>query len=175
MKIKLLFGILFILILSACSLDVIAKPGVDEPVSEEPAQNMPGEAEARSAALAFYSALNQGAFDQAVRYYGGSYEGLEGYNPLIDPGDQAGLLKAGCEASGIMCLDVLEITLVQENEPGEYIYEVSFANPDGSLFILGPCCGATEEEMPPISAFTVHVVCDPDGICRVLDLPPYVP
>jgi len=32
-----------------------------------------------------------------------------------------------------------------------YVFQVKFNNPDGSLFILGPCCGASETGMPPVS------------------------
>jgi hypothetical protein len=46
---------------------------------------------------------------------------------------------------------------------------------DGSLFVLGPCCGANETEMPPVSQFEYKVTRDASGQFVVMDLPPYVP
>ena len=182
MKRNLVFYIYLILMLTACSPGVFANPGQNiNPPDEDQSLTTPNnqkvsrEPQARAEAVNFYKALNQGFYDQAVNYYGGSFEVLEGYNPLIDPGDKAGLLQSGCQANGLMCLSILDINLIDEKNPHEFVYEVSFANPDGSLFVLGPCCGATEEEMPPVSVFTVNVICEPESTCLVLDLPPYVP
>jgi hypothetical protein len=58
---------------------------------------------------------------------------------------------------------------------GTVTVDVEFSLPDGTLFVLGPCCGATETEMPPVSSFAFRVQRQPDGAYAVLDLPPYVP
>jgi hypothetical protein len=180
MKLKMfLIPILFIM-LTACSPGPVTQPGheTDTPVQVSTpvlGQNISRELEAQSAVMDYYAALNQGSYDQAVELYGGSYEELQYFNPDFDPDDRAGLLQAGCTFNGLMCLQVLDLPLIQPDEPDEFVYEVSFANPDGSLFVLGPCCGATEEEMPPVSLFTVHVTCEDEGRCLVLQLPPYVP
>lgn len=131
--------------------------------------------EAQAALTAFYAFLNQGLYDQAAPLYGGPYEVLEYFNPEINPADQLSLLQAGCEFNGLMCLPVRSAAVIEDNAQGEFIFTVVFSNPDGSQFILGPCCGATEEEMPPISEFIVHVNCKAEELCQVLDLPPYVP
>lgn len=182
MKRKLFYYFTLILLLTACSPGVFADPGrdINHPYENESlttgiVQSGSLEPQARAAAVDFYDALYQGLFDQAVQYYGGPFEVLEGYNPLIDPKDKANLLQNGCQANGLMCLRILDINLIDENDSHEFVYEVSFANPDGSLFVLGPCCGATKEEMPPVSVFTISVICEPEGTCLVLDLPPYVP
>ena len=133
------------------------------------------EAEARLALIEFYDALNQRTYERAAALYGGKYEVLQGYNPDLDPMNQAALLEAGCTFNGLMCLKTLDVTLIQAVEAREFAFAVTFANPDGSLFVLGPCCGASEEDMPPVSTFTVHVTCEDDGPCLVLELPPYVP
>ena len=180
MKRKVMFTFFLLIILTACSPYSGALPGQENQIPAQvsaavPGQNPSREVEARSAVEDFYAALNQSAYDQAAGLYRGSYEALQGYNPDIDPGDQVSLLGAGCEFNGLMCLQVLDLSLIHENDSGEFIFEVEFANPDGSQFVLGPCCGATEEEMPPVTLFQVRVTCEQDSACRVLDLPPYVP
>jgi hypothetical protein len=52
---------------------------------------------------------------------------------------------------------------------------VEFAMPNGEPFVRGPCCGASETEMPPESEFLFAVVQSEDGEYRVQDLPVYVP
>lgn len=133
------------------------------------------EANAELTLINFFTYLNQKNYHQASEVYGGPYDQLIGYNPSLSDEDKEGLLEAGCEYNGLMCLSVLSTRLINANSTDEYIFEVEFANPDGSLFVLGPCCGASEEEMPPVSTFNIRVRCESDGICKVLDLPPYVP
>lgn len=140
--------------------------GVDESALED---------QAKMVLIDFHTYLNLEKYDQAVDLYGGSYDVLLGYNPTLSEEDKEVLLQAACEFNGFMCLDVLSAELIGVEENGEFAYEVKFVNPDGSEFVLGPCCGATEEEMPPKSSFTVHVECKEDGSCLVMDLPPYVP
>ncbi len=133
------------------------------------------ESSAELALINFFTYLNQKNYHQASEVYGGPYDQLVGYNPSLSEADKEGLLQAGCEFNGLMCLSILKSRLVEANSADEHLFEVEFANPDGSLFVLGPCCGASEEEMPPVSTFTVRVRCESDGNCLVLDLPPYVP
>ncbi len=56
-----------------------------------------------------------------------------------------------------------------------YIFQVEFSNLDGSLFVLGPCCGANETEMPPVSQFEYTVSRNADHRFVVMNTPPYVP
>lgn len=133
------------------------------------------EEQAELALINFFTFLNQGKYDLAADLYGGPYEILRGYNPSLDEENKEGLLRAACERNGFMCLETLSTELMQAVDQGEFIFEVNYANPDGGEFVLGPCCGASEEEMPPKSMFAVHVKCEHDGTCLVLDLPPYVP
>lgn len=176
-KIILLFFLM--IILTACSPDLVGQPGQimtnPDPAVVAGFDDESREAEARSALMDFFDALNQRVFEQAVRMYGGSYEVLQGYNPEIDPMNHVALLEAGCTFNGLMCLRVLDTRLIQADEAGDFVYTVTFANPDGSQFVLGPCCGATEEDMPPVNVFDVHVTCEQEGLCLVLDLPPFVP
>ena len=133
------------------------------------------ESQARSVLIGFHEYLHRGEYDQAAELYGGSYEVLLGYNPTLSEDDKENLLKAACEFNGFMCLEILSAELMEGNDGAEIVFKVKYANPDGSEFVLGPCCGATEKEMPPVSTFTAHVLCENDGTCLVLDLPPYVP
>lgn len=133
------------------------------------------ETQALTAVEDFYGLLNHKQYQRAAELYGGSYDVLIGYNPTIDNKEKSSLLRAACRFNGFVCLDILSAELIDVNDQGEFIYEVKFANPDGSEFVLGPCCGATEEEMPPTSTFSVRVVCEEDGSCLVMDLPPYLP
>jgi len=42
--------------------------------------------------------------------------------------------------------------------PYEFRFIVEFKYDDGTLIMLGPCCGATETDMPPKSQFPYTVV-----------------
>jgi hypothetical protein len=53
-------------------------------------------------------------------------------------------------------------------------FTIEFQNEDGTVFILGPCCGATEEEMPPRSNFDYPVTLR-EGKYQVMELPVFVP
>lgn len=182
MKIYRYLFLLLILLLSSCNVAhsfSVSQGSVaaleEESSLIEPNQSAGLESAAQAALMEYYQSLNQGRYEQAVALYGGSYEELEYFNPTIDPEDKAALLQAGCEFNGLMCLPILSSELVQVNNQQDVLFAVEFANPDGSLFILGPCCGATEETMPPVSVFSVEVRCDDEGLCRAHNLPPFVP
>ena len=123
----------------------------------------------------FFNLLHAGQYQQAAAHYGGSYEILQANNPDLDPNDQAALWKNGCEINGLQCKPIKTIIEQTEISPTEFHFLVEFQHDDGSLFVLGPCCGATEEEMPPVSQFEYTVVLGLDGQYRVLELPVYVP
>lgn len=57
----------------------------------------------------------------------------------------------------------------------EYRFLVEFLAPDGGRFILEPCCGATETDMPPRSQFVFTVAQTGEGAFQVQDLPVYAP
>lgn len=173
MKPRIIQAFLILMILNACSTIGSENAGQIVPTGHEGNEYL--EPRAQVALVDFYANLNNGEYDQAALLYGGPYDMLQGFNPEIDPADRLSLLRAGCEFNGLMCLPVLDLSFVEVNAQQEYVFEVVFANSDGSQFILGPCCGATEEEMPPISGFPVRVACQRGGTCLVLDLPPYVP
>ncbi len=164
-KITLTFLLLFL----------VACQPTPEPIVPLPNHTPPVEIQAKLDMINFFVYLNHAKYEQAVGLYGGSYEILEGYNPDIDPASKSELLKAGCEFNGLTCLQLYQADLSERPSNNEFVFTVSFRNPDGSIFELGPCCGATIEEMPPVSQFEIHVTCPSENSCLVLDLPPYVP
>lgn len=173
MKVEIMFIVICLsLFLNGCTWGInqggndAGRTGVNESALEN---------QARMALTNFHTYLSQERYDQAVDLFGGSYDVLLGYNPTLSEEDKEDLLQAACEFNGFMCFDLLSAELIDVEDNGDFTYEVKYSNPDGSQFVLGPCCGATEEEMPPKSSFTVHVKCEQDGTCLVMDLPPYVP
>lgn len=131
--------------------------------------------QARQALVAYFDALNRADYEAVIELYGGSYEGMIDSNPSLDPDDHSALWKNACTINGNEC-DLLVRTMTFKERTGdEYSFIVEFNNPDGTQFTLGPCCGATETEMPPVSQFEYRVMKKTDGKFVVLDMPVYVP
>jgi hypothetical protein len=122
----------------------------------------------------FLTRLHTKNYADAVPLYGGEYEQLLVFNPEIDPNDKVALWTWVCENQLLRCLGVRSATF-KELVGDSYIFQVEFNNPDGSLFVLGPCCGATETEMPPISQFEFTVSRSVTHRFVVMNTPPYVP
>ena len=122
----------------------------------------------------FFEHLAQGEYDAAAAQYAGSYETLVSFNPDLDPDDYVALWQSGCQLNGLKCLTIRSATFTKVNEAGEFVYIVDFNAPDGSLFVLGACCGE-EPVTPSQSQFEYRVVESEDGQYRVLDIPVYVP
>lgn len=125
--------------------------------------------------LQFFDHLHTGRFQEAVTLYGGDYQLLIDQNPEIDPADHIALLKNACTFNGFQCLQIKLAGIDWKNSPNEYVFTVQFQNEDGTLFELGPCCGASETEQPPVSFFEIRVLKVAEGEFRVLDMPPYMP
>ena len=136
----------------------------------------PSQAEAAQETLVrFFDQLNAGQYGQAAELYGGSYETMIEHNPSLDADDHAALFEAACQINGAQCLKVKSAVLQTGGEPSQYTFLVEFSNPDGSLFIQGPCCGGNETDFPPQSQFPFRVIRDADGKFTVLDPPVYTP
>jgi hypothetical protein len=158
--------LLLILFLISCTPQSVNTP---EPTS------LPSTAgEAQQTLIKFFSLLNAEKYAEVDALYGGSYEQLQVFNPDADPSDHAALWASACEMSGLQCLTVRTATF-KRLEGDTYVFQVEFNNRDGSLFVLGPCCGANETEMPPISQFEYKVTRNTSHQFVVMDLPPYVP
>jgi hypothetical protein len=128
---------------------------------------------AREALIGYFAALNEGRYADAVELFGGSLEYPISVNPDTDPGDPAALLEAACTRQ-LQCLRVLNIAEEEAVSDSEFRFLVEFQTATGELFVLGPCCGATEAEMPPMSQFPYTVIKDGDAFV-VQELPVYVP
>lgn len=122
----------------------------------------------------FLTLLHTKNYADAAPLYGGEYEQLQIFNSEIDPNDKVALWTWVCDNQLLQCLEVRSAAF-QEMVGDSYIFEVEFSNPDGSLFVLGPCCGANETEMPPVSQFEFTVTRNAAGQFVVMNTPPYVP
>ena len=167
----------FILLLTAIALASCAAPTVpvNPSSTQPPPTSLPSTAsEAHDVLVNFLALLQTENYAQAVPLYGGEYEALQVFNPEIDPNDPVALWTWVCQNQLLQCLEVRSATFKQLVGDA-YIFQVEFNNPDGSLFVLGPCCGATETEMPPVSQFEFTVTRNADGRFVVMNTPPYVP
>jgi hypothetical protein len=153
---KKVFILLLVLILAACS----------------PVERKSETAKAETTMRDFFSVLANGQYAEAVTLYGGNYEVLAGWNPDISPTDYTSLWQRGCEQNGLVCMEIMEIVNVEENETN-FEFTVTFKMKDGELFELTGCCGETFPE--PISEYVIGVQSDGNGKYKVLSLPPYVP
>ena len=153
---------------------IIALIGCSSRPADTPSALPSTASEAQEALTRFFDLLNSKQYAEAESLYGGDYEGLQSINPGVDPSDHARLLENACEFNGHQCLPA-RTTIFQELRGDTYVFQVEFNNPDGSLFVLGPCCGADETMMPPVSQFDYRVARNADGKFLVMDLPPYVP
>jgi Tol biopolymer transport system component len=124
--------------------------------------------------LTFFDLLHTGEYEQASDLYGGSYEMLMESNPTLHPKDHTTLLKHACEINGLQCLQVHDAVIQEQKTPHEFQFIVEFEYDDGSLFVSGACCGATETDMPPVQQFPYTVKRFNDQF-RVMELPVYVP
>ena len=170
---------LIILLLSLVVLVVRCAPVpttlTSKPPTVTPGSPTPNDLErAREALTSYFSLLHAGRYSEAIQYYGGTYDILRDWNPDVDKDDYATLFKRGCTDNGLRCLRINAIVRQEEVPPTEFRFMVEFMNDDGTLFVRGPCCGATETEMPPESqfAFTVRKV---DNRFLAQELPVYVP
>lgn len=139
-----------------------------------PAQTAPEADQARATLLEFLNLLHTGNYEEAIGLYGGEYDALQVFNPEIDASDHLALWEWACDNRLLQCLPVRSAMLLHQ-EGDTYVFQVEFSNPDGSLFVLGPCCGADETEMPPESQFEFTVTKNAEGRFVVLNTPPYVP
>ena len=167
---------LILLLTTTLLTSCIAQPVGPTSAQPTPAHtSLPSTAsEAHDVLVEFLTLLHTKNYAEAAPLYGGEYEALQVFNPEIDPNDSVTLWTWVCDNQLLQCLEVRSATF--EQLVGDaYIFQVEFSNPDGSLFVLGPCCGATETEMPPVSQFEFTVTRSAEGRFVVLNTPPYVP
>lgn len=129
---------------------------------------------AQATLLAFFAALGEERYADAVPLYGGDYADLEHRNSGYDVSDRAWLWWSACTNNGFVCLAQAEVVREEPAGPDDVLITLRFRTPDGELFVRGPCCGETEETMPSESEFDFRVG-RRDDRWVVLDLPVYVP
>jgi hypothetical protein len=166
--VKRLLILLFSIVLMGCA---VQPAGTTQPIQTTLPSTV---SEAQDVLVNFLTLLHTGNYADAVPLYGGDYDALQVFNSEIDPADQLALWTWACDNQLLQCLEVRSATF-KEMRGDAYIFQVEFSNPDGSLFVLGPCCGATETEMPPVSQFEYIVTRNSDGRFVVMTTPQYVP
>ena len=130
--------------------------------------------QAEQAAMAFFEHLSAERYGEADAMYAGDYSTLVSNNPQISLDDHTALWKNGCEINGLQCLPIYRILKSEKFSLNEFWLTVEFKDKNGGVFVRGPCCGATAEEMPLVSQFDVYVI-ERDGKYFVTSLPVYVP
>lgn len=132
------------------------------------------EQKARDTLQAFLQLLHDGEYASAVPLYGGSYDTMRDHNPGVPADDLVSLVRNACEINGAACLLPRTITL-EKASPNRYLFLVEFLNEDGTVFVQGPCCGASPADQPPRSVFPFVVTTTSRGSFTVTEMPPYVP
>ena len=129
---------------------------------------------ARFALLTYFTLLHDKNYTEAITYHGSGYEYLQGWNPNVNKNDYVKLLENGCTENGLHCLKVSSILEEKIVSPTEYTFKIQFSNEDGTIFKRGPCCGATEKEMPTQTNFD-YTVRKIDLNFKVTTQPVYTP
>jgi hypothetical protein len=134
---------------------------------------IPELAQAEDALTGYFAALAEGRFAEAANVYAGPVASLQANNPDVNPADHASLLERYCTQNGGVCLPVG--TYVEGEAPARdtFVFVVQFANPDGTTFVIGPCCG--EEDTGQRTRDFTYTVLLLEGEYQVFKLPPYVP
>ena len=158
--------ILNMFFLIGCTSQVASTP--------QPTSLQPTATEAHNVLVNFLSLLHAKKYADAAPLYGGDYEQLKVFNTEINPNDHVALWACACDHQLLQCLEVRSVTF-EQLVGDSFIFQVEFSSADGSLFVLGPCCGANETEMPPVSQFEYTVTRNSDDKYVVMNMPPYVP
>ena len=159
---------MFLAVLAACTPQIVSMP-------QNTQTSLPSTAsEAYDTLVNFLTLLHTKNYADAARLYDGDYGQLQVFNTEIDPNDHVALWTWACDNQLLQCLAVRSAAF-EQLVGDSYIFQVEFNNPDGSLFVLGPCCGANKTEMPPVSQFEYTVTRNSDGRFVVLNTPPYMP
>jgi hypothetical protein len=138
-----------------------------------------GPVTAENILVSFFNYVNNNDYENAVTLLSLSssdWESMGGYASGNSPenflSNKESILKQYCEAIQT-CLKAKPIKVVMLSDT-EYRITTQFINQDGSIFVLGPCCGATEETMPSRQEFE-YTVMKIDGEYKVANPPQYRP
>lgn len=132
--------------------------------------------QAQQTLIDFFALLVEGNYSGAADLHADDadfYDTLKQNNPDVDPNDHAALLQAACTFQ-LRCMRILRVISRQQSGANQFRFIVEFTNPDGSLFVLGPCCGGDETSMPSVSQFE-FLVENMGGRFIVISSPIFVP
>ncbi|PWH13786.1 MAG: hypothetical protein DDG59_13885 [Anaerolineae bacterium] len=130
---------------------------------------------AKQALLEYLNALKAADYQAVVKRYGGSYDVLADMNPDLSPQDTLALWTRACQQNGFVCnLTVKHWVHAAQLSADQIRLTVELQNPDGTLFVLGPCCGAEVQDFPPLTQFD-FIVQRSGAHYLVLSLPVFVP
>jgi len=146
-----------------------------QPSKLPPTETLNDEQLALHVLVDFLESLHDAKYDKAAQLYGGTYETMTDHNPSIDPNDHPALLRNACTINGAQCLQLKSAGLDKKVSDKEFVFKGEFLNTDGTLFVLGPCCGGSETDFPPQSVFYFTVVKSDENSFMVMDMPPYMP
>ncbi len=86
---------------------------------------------AREALSVYFDLLSRQQYHLAMAYHGSGYQGLQDWNPDVNPEDYQGLLKRGCEISW-QCLKIKYFLSEQKVSDFEFKFIVQFEKPGWS-------------------------------------------
>lgn len=180
---KIVFVVLFLvsLVFTGCfnnTKDEVTEPTTEkttQPVQKNNAQDI---ATAQQVLIQFFQYLHEEKYEDAVALFDpqdglpDSWEAFEQYSPNTEKSDKAGLLKAYCN----LVETCLPIQVKSSGDIGTDIYQftVQFIQDNGGVYVQGPCCGETEENMPSSDSFAYNVK-KIDGTFKVTTSPLYQP
>jgi hypothetical protein len=122
----------------------------------------------------FFELLSDELYSEAALLYGGSDSFFQACSPDVDLSDHEEHWRAGCGRCGLQCMKVRELEYAEIMSDGRLRFMVKFSKENGEILVIGPCCGASEEEDPPDSIFSVFAEKFDSGY-QVVSLPPYIP
>lgn len=127
---------------------------------------------ARNTLLVFFTYLHDEKFAEAAALYGGPLDAVVVPDPESAGGDPGRFWEQACFL--LQCLLVADIVEEERVAADEFRFVVEFIWDDGTRFTLGPCCGASEADMPPVWRFP-YTVKEIEGRFVVMEPPQYVP
>ena len=113
---------------------------------------------AQETLLTFFAYLKQAEFEKALEYFDlddSAWQDLANFSPDEVRGNRVKILENYCLAMGT-CLRA-EVLDIKNETVNEFQLLVQFINNDGNVYVYGPCCGATEAEMPSTKQFDFTV------------------
>lgn len=123
----------------------------------------------------FFDLARRNKFDEAsefIQLNSDEWEVLASFSDGADTNDRVRLLEDYCSATGT-CMRIKVLSSERlDNEV--YRFVIQFMTAGGTLFELGPCCGAEDEELPSQKEFEYDVK-KVGGSFKVITPPLYRP